>query len=39
MTTGQMMSVDGGIQTGWGEDMRSVVRQRMEALKAGGGKH
>jgi NAD(P)-dependent dehydrogenase (short-subunit alcohol dehydrogenase family) len=39
MISGQEISVDGGIQTGWGEDMRAVVRQRMEALKAGGGKH
>jgi len=39
MITGQTLAVDGGILTGFGEDMRPVVRQRMEALKAGGGKH
>ncbi len=36
--TGQMLAVDGGLLTGFGEDLRAVVRQRMEALKAG-GKH
>ena len=36
--TGQMLAVDGGILTGFGEDMRAVVRKRMEAMKAG-GKH
>jgi NAD(P)-dependent dehydrogenase (short-subunit alcohol dehydrogenase family) len=39
MITGQMIPVDGGLLTGFGEDLRAVVRQRMEALKAGGGKH
>ncbi len=34
MITGQMLAVDGGLLTGFGEDMRSVVRQRMEDLKA-----
>lgn len=34
MITGQVISVDGGIQTGWGEDMRPIVRKRMEAMKA-----
>jgi NAD(P)-dependent dehydrogenase (short-subunit alcohol dehydrogenase family) len=38
MITGQMLGVDGGILTGFGEDMRAVVRKRMEAMKAG-GKH
>lgn len=38
MITGQMLAVDGGLLTGFGEDLRSVVRQRMEAMKAG-GKH
>jgi len=33
-----MLGVDGGILTGFGEDMRAVVRKRMEAMKAG-GKH
>ena len=36
--TGQMLAVDGGLLTGFGEDMRAVVRKRMEAMKAG-GKH
>jgi len=35
MITGQMLAVDGGLLTGFGEDLRPVVRQRMEALKAG----
>ena len=34
MITGQMLAVDGGLLTGFGEDMRSVVRQRMDDLKA-----
>jgi NAD(P)-dependent dehydrogenase (short-subunit alcohol dehydrogenase family) len=38
MITGQTLAVDGGLLTGFGEDLRPVVRQRMEALKAG-GKH
>ena len=37
MITGQMIAVDGGLLTGFGEDLRSVVRARMEAMKAGGG--
>lgn len=36
MITGQMLAVDGGLLTGFGEDLRSVIRQRMEALKTGG---
>jgi hypothetical protein len=36
MITGQMIPVDGGSLTGFGEDLRSVVRQRMADLKAGG---
>ncbi len=36
--TGQMLAVDGGLLTGFGEDLRAVVRGRMEAMKAG-GKH
>jgi NAD(P)-dependent dehydrogenase (short-subunit alcohol dehydrogenase family) len=36
--TGQMLAVDGGLLTGFGEDLRAVVRKRMEAMKAG-GKH
>jgi hypothetical protein len=34
MITGQMLPVDGGALTGFGEDLRSVVRQRMADLKA-----
>ncbi len=36
MITGQMIAVDGGLLTGFGEDLRSVVRQRMADLKASG---
>ena len=40
MVTGQLLDVDGGIMTGYGEDLRSVVRQRMEEEQAkAGGKH
>src|SRR5512136_326412 len=35
--TGQMLAVDGGLLTGFGEDLRAVVRKRMEAMKAGHG--
>ncbi len=38
MISGQMIAVDGGLLTGFGEDMRPIVRDRMEAMKAG-GKH
>jgi NAD(P)-dependent dehydrogenase (short-subunit alcohol dehydrogenase family) len=34
MITGQMLGVDGGILTGFGEDMRAEVRKRMADLKA-----
>jgi NAD(P)-dependent dehydrogenase (short-subunit alcohol dehydrogenase family) len=33
--TGQMLAVDGGLLTGFGEDLRAVVRKRMADLKAG----
>jgi len=33
MITGQMIAVDGGLLTGFGEDLRAVVRKRMEDLK------
>jgi NAD(P)-dependent dehydrogenase (short-subunit alcohol dehydrogenase family) len=36
--TGQMLAVDGGLLTGFGEDLRAVIRNRMEAMK-GEGKH
>ena len=38
MITGQMLAVDGGLLTGYGEDLRAVVRKRMAEMKAG-GKH
>jgi NAD(P)-dependent dehydrogenase (short-subunit alcohol dehydrogenase family) len=38
MITGQMLAVGGGLLTGFGEDLRAVVRKRMADLKAG-GKH
>ena len=34
MITGQMLGVDGGILTGFGEDMRAVVRKRMADMQA-----
>jgi NAD(P)-dependent dehydrogenase (short-subunit alcohol dehydrogenase family) len=38
MVTGQVLDVDGGSMTGYGEDMRPVIRQRMadEQAKARG---
>jgi NAD(P)-dependent dehydrogenase (short-subunit alcohol dehydrogenase family) len=36
--TGQILAVDGGLLTGFGEDLRPVVRKRMADMKAG-GKH
>ena len=39
MITGQMLAVDGGLLTGFGEDLRAVVRQRMAAIHAGAAKH
>ncbi len=36
MITGQAIAVDGGILTGYGEDLRAVVRARMASLKAAG---
>jgi len=38
MITGQTLAVDGGLLTGFGEDLRAIVRQRMEAMQAT-GKH
>ena len=36
--SGQMLTVDGGLLTGFGEDLRPVVRKRMaEAQAAGAG--
>ena len=34
MVTGQLLDVDGGIMTGYGEDMRPVIRERMEQEQA-----
>jgi len=33
MITGQMLAVDGGLLTGFGEDLRPLVRKRMEDAK------
>jgi NAD(P)-dependent dehydrogenase (short-subunit alcohol dehydrogenase family) len=32
--TGQMLAVDGGVLTGYGEDLRAVLRKRMEEAQA-----
>jgi NAD(P)-dependent dehydrogenase (short-subunit alcohol dehydrogenase family) len=34
MITGQMIAVDGGLLTGFGEDLRAIVRKRMADAKA-----
>lgn len=34
MITGQMLAVDGGLTTGFGEDLRPIVRKRMDEAKA-----
>jgi NAD(P)-dependent dehydrogenase (short-subunit alcohol dehydrogenase family) len=40
MVTGQQLDVDGGVMTGYGEDLRSIIRQRMEEEQAkASGKH
>jgi hypothetical protein len=38
MVTGQLLDVDGGAMTGYGEDVRPLIRQRMgeEQAKARG---
>ncbi len=36
MITGQSLAVDGGILTGFGEDLRPIVRKRMADAQAGG---
>lgn len=33
MITGQFLAVDGGLMTGFGEDLRPIVRKRMEEAK------
>jgi NAD(P)-dependent dehydrogenase (short-subunit alcohol dehydrogenase family) len=39
LITGQMLAVDGGLLTGFGEDLRAVVRKRMEEAQLAGGQH
>jgi 3-oxoacyl-[acyl-carrier protein] reductase len=39
MITGQLLAVDGGLLTGFGEDLRAVVRKRMEAMQLAGAHH
>jgi NAD(P)-dependent dehydrogenase (short-subunit alcohol dehydrogenase family) len=34
MITGQLLAVDGGLMTGFGEDLRATVRKRMDEAKA-----
>ncbi len=34
MITGQILAVDGGVLTGFGEDLRAVIRQRMADMQA-----
>jgi len=34
MITGQTLAVDGGVLTGFGEDLRAVIRQRMADMQA-----
>ncbi len=33
MVTGQFLAIDGGLMTGFGEDLRSVIRKRMQDMK------
>lgn len=33
MVTGQLLDVDGGVMTGYGEDLRPIIRQRMEEMR------
>jgi NAD(P)-dependent dehydrogenase (short-subunit alcohol dehydrogenase family) len=39
MITGQLLPVDGGLLTGYGEDLRAILRQRMEAMQGGSETH
>lgn len=34
LITGQCIEVDGGVMTGYGEDLRPIIKQRMEDMKA-----
>jgi hypothetical protein len=36
MITGQSLVVDGGVLTGFGEDLRPVIRKRMAETRAAG---
>jgi hypothetical protein len=36
MITGQSLAVDGGVLTGFGEDLRPIVRKRMADVQAAG---
>ena len=33
MISGQLLAVDGGLLSGFGEDLRAIVRKRMEEEK------
>lgn len=39
MITGQILAVDGGVLTGFGEGLRPVIRQRMADMQAAHDKH
>jgi NAD(P)-dependent dehydrogenase (short-subunit alcohol dehydrogenase family) len=39
MITGQLLDVDGGTLTGYGEDVRPLLKKRMADMKASGAKH
>jgi len=39
MITGQLLAVDGGLLTGFGEDLRPVLRKRMADTKAAAGQN
>jgi len=39
MITGQMLAVDGGLMTGFGEDLRPIVRKRMAEAQAARDHH
>lgn len=39
MVTGQTIDVDGGTMTGYGEDLRPIIRERMAEMQAKAGKH
>jgi NAD(P)-dependent dehydrogenase (short-subunit alcohol dehydrogenase family) len=39
MVTGQTIDVDGGVMTGYGEDLRPIIRERMAEMQTKAGKH